>query len=361
MKCPVCGDELEITDDPKYGNIYVCEKCGIIIINVRSSSLIKRVSIIIPTITYSSQVEKLILILQAQETIPNEIIVVIKSLPKNNESKNITFGNQVIILGGGMNRSEACNIGANYSKGEILVFIDDDCIPSNKRWLSYLIREFYSDIELGLISGRIIVPPNSLIQSFIRKMNGIGTPYYGDKDFYIQNQFLNFSGTNMAVRKSTFNKLRGFDENLIVGEDLDFCIRIYQKKIKAKYVSSAIITHFHRDNIFSLLKHAWKTGTSVIGFINKYGFFNKFLKGTPMSILGVFLIPFSLLITFIISPMFLFFLALPYLIFVKKFWEKELSLHPFIFPTILATYSICLGLGFLFRFLKNKLKLSFRS
>lgn len=314
------------------------------------------VSIIIPTIAYSSKVQKLVEILQA--TVHDEIIVVTKSLPRNNESKNVTSGNRVKILEQkGVGRAEACNLGGMYSKGDILVFIDDDCIPFDDGWLSHLVGDFYSDQELGLVSGRNIIPQNSLVQSFIQKMNGLGTPDFGPNDFYIQNEFFSFSGTNMAVRKSTFNKLGGFDENLIVSEDLDFCIRAYQKSVKAKYVSSAIIYHFHRDKVVPLLKHAWKTGKGNKGFIRKYGFWNKFLRGTSMSILGVLsLLPvFFFLIVRIIEPIFLLFLVIPYLIFVTKFWEGKLGLEPFMFPLILALYSSCLGLGLLYQLLRENI------
>lgn len=36
MSCPRCKIELSPTDDPFYGKVYVCETCGIIVIELNS-------------------------------------------------------------------------------------------------------------------------------------------------------------------------------------------------------------------------------------------------------------------------------------------------------------------------------------
>jgi len=36
MSCPKCKVELSITDDPFYGKVYVCDACGILVIELNS-------------------------------------------------------------------------------------------------------------------------------------------------------------------------------------------------------------------------------------------------------------------------------------------------------------------------------------
>ena len=36
MICPKCKAELPITDDPIYGRVYVCETCGILVIELNT-------------------------------------------------------------------------------------------------------------------------------------------------------------------------------------------------------------------------------------------------------------------------------------------------------------------------------------
>lgn len=36
MSCPKCKVELSITDDPIYGKVYVCEACGILVIELNA-------------------------------------------------------------------------------------------------------------------------------------------------------------------------------------------------------------------------------------------------------------------------------------------------------------------------------------
>lgn len=37
MKCPKCGDELPLRDDTGYGYVYVCQYCGIIVLDIKLS------------------------------------------------------------------------------------------------------------------------------------------------------------------------------------------------------------------------------------------------------------------------------------------------------------------------------------
>lgn len=42
MSCPRCKIELPPTDDPFYGKVYVCDACGIIIIELKYRSFTDR-------------------------------------------------------------------------------------------------------------------------------------------------------------------------------------------------------------------------------------------------------------------------------------------------------------------------------
>lgn len=291
-----------------------------------------------------------------QSIVPDEIIIVVKE----NNIKKISYNDFIlkIIYQDGVGPANARNCGVRNASGDILIFLDSDCLPSNNEWLASLLANFNSS-GIDIVSGRIIVPAESTIQRFIRAMNGLGTPDYGCEDFTLRKRFMSFPATNLAIRRTTFNELKCFDENLPIAEDLDFFIRAYKKGVCIRYSSKAIVYHFHRKNLIELIKHAWNTGRGSLGFIRKYGFNTKFLKGTYASVILVlfsfFFITFIFLIYNIYKYVLLFlFIILFYFTSNTKFikYKKRIS-DILTFPLLLALYSFFLGVGVLYEWFSD--------
>lgn len=314
---------------------------------------------IIPCISISDDLRTLLKSIKDQTEVKIEdIIVVVRDLSGTESASIMSEINFLKQTGNG--RAEAINLGAKHAKGNVFVFIDEDCLPATDKWLMKLTRSFLESPDIEIVSGRIIVPDTSLIQAFIRSMNGVGTPDYGGEDFSVGSNFRSFSGTNLALRKLTYNNLGGFDENLIVGEDLDFCLRAFKKKISMKYSSDAVVYHLHRRNFFSLIRHAWKTGKGSRGFIKKYGFISNFLRGTAISVLSVLMTPLlvylfwlSFQVHFQIIGIGLILLILYACLTVGLMKKNKFNIRNILFPSILALYGYVLGLGFLYQIICN--------
>ena len=313
------------------------------------------VSVIIPCVSISDGLYPLVRSIKEQIDVKiKDITIVVRDLSGNDLTSIMSEVNLLKQTGNG--RAEAINLGAKHAKGNILVFIDDDCIPTTKKWLMKLTRSFLESSEIEIASGRVIVPDTSFIQAFIRWMNGVGTPDYGGEDFSVNNNFRGFPGTNLAVRKLTYQNLGGFDENLIVGEDLDFCVRAFEKKILMKYSSDAVISHRHRRDFFSLIKHAWKSGKGSRGFIKKYGFINNFLKGTSICVLLTLITPLLILILWLSSTVQFQVIGIALIIVIlyssltiDLIKKRRFNLKNIFFPPILTLYGFVIGLGFLYQ------------
>ena len=324
------------------------------------------VSVIIPSVTYSVGLLTLVKYVQEQvEVNIKDITVIVKDLPKNESTSIASEVNFLKQTGNG--RAEAINLGARESKGNIFVFIDDDCLPTDKKWLMKLTRNFVETPEFEIVSGRVIVPDTSFIQAFIRWMNGVGTPDYGAEDFTVCSQFCGFPGTNLAVRKLTYQNIGGFDENLIVGEDLDFCIRAFKKKMPMKYSSDAEVLHRHRRDFFSLIKHAWKSGKGSRGFIKKYGFINNFLKGSSICISLTLIIPLLICLLWLSSQtqiqvigIALMLVTLYSSLTIDLARRRKFNIRNIFFPPVLALYAFVFGLGFLYQSVCNGLAVLFK-
>jgi len=119
------------------------------------------------------------------------------------------------------------NNGAKYSKGDWLVFIDDDCLPDQNILLSYL-----KEINKGVYQG---------IEGYINADR--------HQERFDEQSPLNLTGgcfwsCNIAVDKEAFNKINGFDEGFPYAalEDTDFYERL-KTVAKTTFLESAKVIH----------------------------------------------------------------------------------------------------------------------
>ena len=143
-------------------------------------------------------------------------------------------GARVIILrrrGAGRAR----NAGARIAKGRILVFIDADTVPSRK-----LLRA-YSDImkDSGIVAATGPIYP--LERSGWKYARG----YRLVSVYFVRLSMLlgrpAFVGSNFAVRKSAFEKARGFNVSMMSYEDWELSNRL-KRQGRMAYSSAATVT-----------------------------------------------------------------------------------------------------------------------
>lgn len=124
---------------------------------------------------------------------------------------------------------EQRNVGVKAAKGEIIVFIDANCIPK-KDWLENITRPIINNEE-DIVCGRTT--------SFGKKTahDLIYSNYSGLK-------YLNECSTiNLAIRKSVFEKTGYFNEEFDYGSDVEFTWRCADKNFKIRYITNAVISH----------------------------------------------------------------------------------------------------------------------
>jgi glycosyltransferase involved in cell wall biosynthesis len=112
------------------------------------------------------------------------------------------------------------NYGARKASGEILGFIDSDCLVEPD-WALQAIESISKDNKVGIVGGYYGLgdSPNWVEQTWHDfKKNIVGNVSF-------------VSAGNMVVRRDVFLQINGFDEKLETGEDWDIC----QRMIKAGY------------------------------------------------------------------------------------------------------------------------------
>ncbi len=140
--------------------------------------------------------------------------------------------------------SAARNEGAKAAIGDILVFTDADCVPSQD-WLQCMTLPFDDPDIIGL-KGTYRSQQNGFVPRFVQLE--YESKYQRMRKF----QYIDFIDTySAAYRKKIFLENTGFDTNFPVAsvEDQEFSFRLARKGYRMVFVPSAIVYHQHDRNL----------------------------------------------------------------------------------------------------------------
>lgn len=191
--------------------------------------------------------------------------------------------------------------GAKMAKGEILAFIDDDAFPT-VNWLEKLVPNFKS-INIAGVGGPGITPPGVSWQeeaSGWASASPIGAAPYIYRFIPRRKKYIDdFPSMNLAVRKSDFLKIGGFDSNFWPGEDTKLCLDLTHKLGKNILYDPEVIVFHHRRPI-------WKAHLKQNGNFGLHrGFFARILPETSLK--PIYFLPSLLLLglVFVITSLLL--------------------------------------------------------
>ena len=130
------------------------------------------------------------------------------------------------------------NIGASVASGEILFFIDDDCIPP-PNWLERLMATLKGKKNIGAVGCRVV----GLDGSFWSRC--------ADYALFASYQYhkrivCNLGSAAIGVRREAFEDVHGFDEELLASEDWDFSLKLKEKNWICLFDPSVEVKHDHR-------------------------------------------------------------------------------------------------------------------
>lgn len=141
------------------------------------------------------------------------------------------------------------NAGAQVARGDVLVFLNNDTVVE-PGWLRALTRALEDDPKAGLTTSRIMFmhEPNivdSAGDGYLRSGGGFKR-YHGARaeEALASDCPFGACGAALAIRRSLFEALGGFDEDLfLVYEDIDLSYRARLLGWHVRYVPTAVVRH----------------------------------------------------------------------------------------------------------------------
>ena len=174
------------------------------------------------------------------------------------------------------------NIGVSHAKGEVFLFLDDDCrLPHN--FVSQSVEVLLSDPKVGAVSGKIIQPSEPIpletegVVGRVKKYGAVVTNYGSNTRALMDTAH----GCSM-YRREAFEKAGGFDENFdgnAMREESDLSMRvgragyvmIFEPRIEFIHLKAPMggtrrktdrmqwyFDFFHNDLLFFLKNRQWR-------------------------------------------------------------------------------------------------------
>ncbi|MDK1374007.1 MULTISPECIES: glycosyltransferase [unclassified Sinorhizobium] len=149
----------------------------------------------------------------------------------------------------------ARNLGASYANGEILAFIDADCI-ADANWLGEIERRFLQDPQIAVLGGDVRIAYQDPCR--LTLLEAYESVFAYRMKEYIARQ--GFTGTgNLAVRREVFLAVGPFG-GIEIAEDRDWGQRALGQGYRTHYCPNMIVYHPARRT-FGDLARKWRRHT----------------------------------------------------------------------------------------------------
>ena len=152
------------------------------------------------------------------------------------------------------------NLAARHAKGEILAFIDSDCV-ADPSWLNDLLPAF-RDPAVGAVGGLVDayfeekgLDRYEKVKSSLQVSTRHKRSSEKEHHFYVPS-------CNLLIRRALFQELGGFRQDLHVGEDVDLCWRLQKLGKAVEYKPVGKVYHKHRNQLWPFCRRRFQYGTS---------------------------------------------------------------------------------------------------
>jgi glycosyltransferase involved in cell wall biosynthesis len=156
--------------------------------------------------------------------------------------------------------SNARNRGIAAATGEVIAFIDGDCI-AEPRWLRELVKPF-ADPEVGCVAGELgHAPGESVAERQATRMFGAWQRYAvsSNPPYAIT--------ANAAYRRSVLDEIGPFDPRMPRAQDVELGLRFSERSsLRLVYAEDAVVRHRHRSTQREFFRQqlGWSYGAGLV-------------------------------------------------------------------------------------------------
>ena len=166
---------------------------------------------------------------------------------------------------------EQRNLGVAQSSGDVVVFIDSGCVPGPE-WLQRMAAPIQAEDE-RIVAGAHTASGGASIRD-------------NDLEFRGEGDYLREAPTiNLAIVRSVFDAVGGFDETFGYGSDVDFTWRSVAAGYRIRHQPSAVVSH-DWGAAGDDLRRSWVYGQARFKLYAKHpGHRSRVLKDDPIAVL----------------------------------------------------------------------------
>jgi glycosyltransferase involved in cell wall biosynthesis len=212
------------------------------------------VSIIIPTFNGGSRIGSCLDALLPQIVgLDAEILVVDDGSADDTRDVVARYSGIRLLSQKNAGPAAARNRGALEAKGTIILFTDDDCVPTSD-WLAAMIKSF-DDPEVVGVKGVYRTRQQAVAARFVQM------EYEDRYRLMARLPDIDFIDTYSAgFRRDRFLEMNGYDSSFPVAcaEDIELSYRMSARGWKMKFVPTAIVYHTHPDTLSRYMKKKYK-------------------------------------------------------------------------------------------------------
>jgi glycosyltransferase involved in cell wall biosynthesis len=222
------------------------------------------VSVVVPTSREQHVLDRCLSSLAEQTVEPDEYEVIVVRLtdelrsPVHTTLSTGTTLKEVTITDPVPGRAR--NRGSTFAEGDILAFVDDDCVVAPD-WIEQISRQFEdSGEELAAVGGAVkpLDGTENLVDRYLSYVGHLDGPITDE------GEIINMASANLAVSRTQFNEVGGFDGRLtqVGAEDQNLISRI-RKAGNVAFNDDILVRHDHAISFSGFIEKFYGYGYGV--------------------------------------------------------------------------------------------------